>query len=280
MQGTGTKTDPYIVDNWSDYQALSGSSIYIEWDNSAECKIVDFNEINPSGFDETVNFSRYTTFNGWSFVNFFSTAKNNAISISDVSSTTGNFKFVNFYWQPDANTSSTKYSFIKSSATSSTVLKNCEFSGRIEIVTGKKNFSSDCVKLNECSLNLVLNTTENFTVFANTIKNSDVILDVSAPSLTLCEKEAINSRFSGKIRSQNVVNVGTENSGYNVYNLDSDGPLNYQGKGVSVYNSEISASSQTDEEMEELGIKFEPCTAEELKNTTYLQGVNFPIGVD
>ncbi|MDE5583711.1 MAG: hypothetical protein K2J08_08400, partial [Ruminococcus sp.] len=93
MTGTGVKDDPYIVDNWADYQAVYKSEVYIEFDDKSPKKEIDFNEIQPEGFTSTVKFSPFTTFNGWTFKNFFSTAKSNAISFGSRSTTLENFTF-------------------------------------------------------------------------------------------------------------------------------------------------------------------------------------------
>lgn len=278
MTGTGTQEDPYIVDSWADYRAVYGSEVYIEWDDENEEKIVDFNEIKPDGFTETVYFSPFTTFNGWTFKNFFSTHPTCAIHFGSRSTTLENFTFLNFYWQPTY--SSSDGNFLYSLASGTVELKNCSFSGRIDILKGEKNFSYNKFLFNASSLNIVVNSLGNFIIFKYNVKNSDLMLDITAPTVTIAYGSAVNSRFSGKISSENVVNLCNDRSGYNVYNLESETGLKYLGGGVSVYNSGISASSQTDEEMESLGINFKGCTAEQLKNANYLYNLHFPIGVD
>ncbi|MDE5583604.1 MAG: hypothetical protein K2J08_07860, partial [Ruminococcus sp.] len=212
--------------------------------------------------------------------NFFSTAKSNAISFGSRSTTLENFTFINFYWQPVSSTSGNDGEFIYSSS-GPVIFKNCTFSGQIESIKGKKHFFySSSLRFNESSLNIIVNSAENFTLFKGDINNSDIIFDITAPTVTIADGSARNSRFSGKISSENTVSLCDDGSGYNVYNIITSSLLSYVSKGISVYNSDISTSSQSDEDMESLGIKFKGCTAEQLKNPTYLYNLRFPIGVD
>lgn len=74
--GSGTQMDPYIVGNWDDFLTVCNisSTTYIVWDD-AEDKVVDFNEINPQGFTETIAMKGIIDFNGWELRNFYSTAQ-------------------------------------------------------------------------------------------------------------------------------------------------------------------------------------------------------------
>ncbi|MDE6665379.1 MAG: hypothetical protein K2K14_04210, partial [Ruminococcus sp.] len=64
----------------------------------------------------------------------------------------------------------------------------------------------------------------------------------------------------------------TDISAYNVFNIQSNQPLDYQGKGISIYNSDIATATQSG--------NFIGCTAEQLRNAQYLYDLRFPIGVD
>ncbi len=73
--GTGTQADPYIVDNWDDFLLVCNinTTTYIVWDD-AEDKVVDFNEINPNGYDSTIEIKGNVDFNEWELRNLTSTA--------------------------------------------------------------------------------------------------------------------------------------------------------------------------------------------------------------
>lgn len=74
--GAGTQADPYIVDNWTDFLTVCNINpiTYIVWAD-VESKVVDFNEINPQGFTETIAMKGIIDFNGWELRNFYSTAQ-------------------------------------------------------------------------------------------------------------------------------------------------------------------------------------------------------------
>lgn len=73
--GAGTQADPYIVDNWDDFLSVCNltASTWIRWADADE-KIIDFNEINPNGFTETIYLKGFIDFNNWELRNFYSTA--------------------------------------------------------------------------------------------------------------------------------------------------------------------------------------------------------------
>jgi hypothetical protein len=73
--GTGTAADPYVVDNWDDFLTVCNISTttYIVWDD-AEDKVIDFNEINPNGYDSTIECKGNIDFNNWELRSLTSTA--------------------------------------------------------------------------------------------------------------------------------------------------------------------------------------------------------------
>lgn len=265
MTGTGTQNDPFIVDNWNDFISIDNvDEVYIKW-KDIENKVIDFNEIKPEGFAETIVLPRYTDFNGWTLKNFFANHDSYVFYGSSSSKNTyiKNLIFENFYL---LNIQRIFY-FIN--------LENCIISGILN-----NNNNSHLVSygnVTNCSFNVRLVTLKNFTFLqgqANKIKNSDVILDVSAKTFYLLGGEicnAKNCRFSGEIRSSSgAVQLGGDFA--NVYNFVSNDPLKYTGSGVSVYNSDFSTCSGNE--------NLKPCTSEELKSPEFLYNIGFPIGVD
>ncbi len=270
MTGTGTKDTPYIVNSWEEYTSITSDTAHVEFDPNAENKVIDFNEIQPEGFSSTVHFKDYTNFNGWTLRNFHSTAST-AINVGfalDFS----NLIFENFYWCP----SGTSYAFLFTNGSSSSTQKmtNCIISGEIQRAG---NIKRAVPELYESSVNIVANTGGSFQL-ARSIVNSEIVLDVSAESVEMCEYlstnkgKVLNSRISGRIQSDENVSAGTDISAYNVFNIQSNQPLDYQGKGISVYNSDIATATQSG--------NFIGCTAEQLRDAQYLYDLRFPIGVD
>lgn len=92
--GAGTQTDPYIVDNWDDFLSVCNltASTWIRWADADE-KIIDFNEINPQGYDSTIEIKGNVDFNGWELRNLWSRA-NQAIKITGTSSVLGGIRNV------------------------------------------------------------------------------------------------------------------------------------------------------------------------------------------
>lgn len=131
--GSGTQTDPYIVDNWDDFLSVCNisSTTYIVWDD-AEDKVVDFNEINPNGFTDTIYLKGFIDFNNWELRNFYSTAQiaiQLGNSYSDTPQSVSNLRIVNA--KHDA-TSTNEHDFIrvwtKDGSTLDDVVVSLEFS--------------------------------------------------------------------------------------------------------------------------------------------------------
>ena len=74
--GAGTQDNPYVVSSWDDFLTVCNinPTTYIVWAD-VENKVVDFNEINPQGFTETIAMKGIIDFNGWELRNFYSTAQ-------------------------------------------------------------------------------------------------------------------------------------------------------------------------------------------------------------
>ncbi len=270
MTGTGTKDTPYIVNSWEEYTSITSDTAHVEFDPNAENKVIDFNEIQPEGFSSTVKFKDYTNFNGWTLRNFHSTA---STAINTGSSLTfSNLIFENFYWCPANKYGSTL--FDTGGSSSIRKMTNCIISGEIQCTYDIDRVVQD---LYESSVNIVANTGGSFRL-SHSIINSEIILDVSAESVEMCrylstdKGKVLNSRISGRIQSDENVSAGTDTSAYNVFNIQSNQPLDYQGKGISVYNSDIATATQSG--------NFIGCTAEQLRDAQYLYDLRFPIGVD
>lgn len=85
MIGTGTSTDPYIVDNFTDFlTAAAMTDAYIAFDPDAENKVLDLNDTPyADGLTETVFINAaQIRGNGWTIRNFYFTAQAHAIQIS------------------------------------------------------------------------------------------------------------------------------------------------------------------------------------------------------
>ena len=74
MTGSGTQTDPYIVDSWAEFESIginSNSSVYVHFNPDAENKIIDMNEIYPEGCPSYSIGSSEIYGNGWEIQNLY-----------------------------------------------------------------------------------------------------------------------------------------------------------------------------------------------------------------
>ena len=261
MTGSGVLNDPFIVDNWTDFRTIDTNSaeIFVRWADS-ENKIIDFNDIMPEGFTETVNFPANIDFNGWTLRNFHSTASTAFSGISSHSNI-NNLVLENFYY-------TRQYLLCRVNCV------NCIFSGIAHgvssIVFGySSNFTS-------CSTNLRMHSESESTVFSGSqCRNSDIILDISGNRFTISyDGKVYNSRFSGKIQI-NGNNIMT-NIGYSsVFNLNSNKPLSCSNaSGISVFNADT-IQKTTGSSQNLVGVTFE-----QLKSAEYLYNMGFPIGYE
>ena len=267
MTGSGTQNDPYIVDNWTDYRQICTPTAYIEWDSQTSEKVIDFNQIQPDGFTSTIVFSRYTKFNGWKFKNLFM-LHNTPLNFGTAGGILDGFILENFYWIPPTSLNESFLLYFNPNYNSISTLKNCVISGKIEC-QGKCKITN--AYFCESSANIAVNS-GNFTLTNYPVRNSDIVLDVSAPTVSFSPDTILNSRFSGEIQAENPVICGNSASGYNVFDFVSNQPAEYSGKGIMVYNSDKMAVTGSG--------NHKPCTTEQLKNPEYLKSIRFPIGVD
>lgn len=233
MTGTGTQTDPYIVDNWADFIAIDKSkAVYVKWADS-DNRIIDFNDIQPDGYTKTIYFPSNIDFNGWTFRNFHSTAST-AINYKGDSYIIENLIFENFYIM--SNTS----------IYGEYILKNCIFSGFMQSSSAVSAFNG-CNLLN-CAVNIrivslysvILASSSGF-IHPMEIRNSDIVLDIQSRGTNTSKISyyIINSRISGKIElSASPFRLCSSGNG-NIFNLECNQPIKYTTDGISVYNSDL-----------------------------------------
>lgn len=263
MTGSGTEQDPYIVDNWEDFTAVTNAStteIYIKWADS-DNKIIDFNDIKPEGFSETVYFPANCDFNGWTLKNFSSNASKAIRSFStNTKSNISNLNIENFYFKSEES-----FGYLN--------FKNCSFAGQ-SYSTSSNYFSNQCSFTN-CSINIKMYTVGQGCIFSyTTCKNSDVIMNVSGSRVSITSNCYLyNSRFSGVISvDSDAINISI---GYPcIFNIESNRVLKLiSGVGVSVFNSDLAEIYSSSKNL--VGV-----TSDQLKNPEYLASIGFPIGVD
>lgn len=263
MIGSGTQTDPFIVDNWTEFAGLANlttTEIYVKWAD-AENKIIDFNDIMPEGFSETIIFPANVDFNGWTLKNLCSSASVGIKGITtNQKSNILNLNVENFYF-----TGGTSFSYLD--------FENCSFAGQ-GYSTGSFFFSSQCFFKN-CAINIQMYTNAQGCIFNSTnCKNSDIIINISG-SRVMITKDCFlyNSRLSGTISvTSEPVNISI---GYPcVVNVESNQVFKLiSGAGVSVFNSDLAGIFSVSSNL--VGVN-----SEQIKNPEYLASISFPIGVN
>lgn len=105
MTGSGTATDPYVVDNWEDFLTVCNvsASTYIVWANkdTPEKKIVDFDYIAPYGLENQIQLKGHIDFNNWTLQNVW---VRNSSFLYLRSAQLYNLKISNAKWDTNTNT--------------------------------------------------------------------------------------------------------------------------------------------------------------------------------
>lgn len=284
MTGSGTENDPYICDTWEELISVStAKSVHIRMSGN---QIFDFNEIQPLGFDSQVNLSGQINFNGCIFRNFYSKSLRAVYILNGTS--WQNLSFENFYQQTASSSSSENAGFLYTDAGSSAIkITNCKFYGKVNygIYSTKKAvvfYSANyrTLQFEQCSFSLECSCTSGiFSLFnAGFLKNCNVRFVINSRNAVIFSSNestvnyALNSLFDGKINVSDMTGSilsGGNLSGYNVYRVQANAPMQYTGAGVSVFNRDLSPDTQG------YGT-FVGCTSEQLKNAEYLYSVGFP----
>ena len=104
MTGSGTQADPYIITKWSDLiDTTRDNNSFCEWTGGD----IDFNEINPTGYDAQIDIKGNIDFHNATFKNFrhngTSTGRGNIWF--ENKTYMKNLNFLNFYMQINSNMS-------------------------------------------------------------------------------------------------------------------------------------------------------------------------------
>lgn len=307
MTGSGTSADPYILTTWQELIASREENTYSEWHGGD----LDFNDIQPSGFTNTIQIYGSVDFKNATFKNFRQIGNFNDFVIFRSVGGIYNLNFLNFYTtKTEGYSDAAIFRFFWKQR--SLPYNNLKFSGRIDV-----NMDRDCTVpifgqewgtgyyagINGLSANIecvvtnpVSSSTNRATlpIFSGTnysstygtevnVKNCDVTINIdytdSKTSVPLLARSTMqNCRIEGKVTYNG--NTGgqimySRNSygGANRFLLEGNGYYIYQ-SGVSVYDSsKMSLASGSSE-------CVKGCTSSQINSPSYLHSVGFPIGVN
>lgn len=291
MTGSGTVADPYIVDNWSEFESVvTKSGVIIKFNPDAENKVIDMNEIYPEGCPSyNVGSSSKIYGNSWEIRNLY--LKNPVFYGGAI--TINGFKFTNFRHESSQAFLQGRFGYrslfeknIFSGITNSTgFLTPLVSGGDYGTVISCYNNSFDLIVSDDVTFqladyinseyidkhtmfnNIKIQLTGNSKINSNgligecnycNVANNRIIVIVN----TSCDFPIVQSAvgFSGNVILGS--NTGTIR------------PL-YSGtcSGVNVYNSDTLNYAGTDS-------RFKGCTTEQLRSAEYLQSIGFAIGVE
>lgn len=280
MTGTGTQADPYIVETWPEFDSVRSISntTYIEWSNAE----VDFNEVNPQGYNDRFILAGHITMTNIIWKNFTSRA-DCAISFGGISSSGtlylefNNCKIIDAYHITSA---SEKYFFIGRGG--NVVFNNCEISYRQDVgnaggyagllrqAGGTHTFTSCAITIKSYgNKNNIWRLSD-----GGTFEFCNINLDVQANKFDR-PLSGFLCWYSGKID----INTATSNS-YNggsgniVWDVEITQGITLTSSSLytffSLYNSDKAAINVTNSNML-IGV-----TSAQLKDTGYLYALGFP----
>lgn len=171
--GTGTQSDPYIVNNWTDFVALCGKAgAYIAFDPNAEHKVIDMNETERrSGLSGNIALYANVVGNDWEIRNLFA----------------------NGHWFVGNNNTVKKLHFVNLISSNSKVFQgkltfeSCRFSIMF-LSTACFGDSGDSSNLNNCSFHFrFMDNPASSVLFSGywTLRYCDIILEGPVKGLSL-----------------------------------------------------------------------------------------------
>ena len=292
MTGSGTQTDPYIVDSWAEFESVvTKSRVIIKFNPDAENKIIDMNKIYPEGCPiYTIGTFSQVHGNGWEIQNLY--LKNPLFRGGGVA--ISGFKFTSFNHE-------TSQAFLLGTSGYRSLFEKNIFSGKTcstGFLTplasgGDYGTAIDCYN-NSFGLTVYNDVTFQLANYldASSDKKRDVMFNNIKIQLTGNSKINSNGLF-GECKYHNFANnrinviantgcdfpIVKESSGFsgNVILGSNTGTIKplYSGtcSGVNIYNSDTLNYTGTDS-------RFKGCTTEQMRNAEYLQSIGFAIGVE
>lgn len=292
MTGSGTVSDPYIVDSWSEFESVvTKSNVIIKFNPDAENKIIDMNGIYPEGCPSYNIGSSEIYGNGWEIQNLY---LKNPLFYAATYGVISGFKFTSFRHETSSPFLAAEYSY--NNAYGCLFEKN-SFTG----ITRSNAFlgisGSSTIEVYNNSFNLMISDDVTFRL-ANGITNEygnykkDIAFNNIKIQLTGNSKINPNGLFgecyNHKIANNRITvnsNTGCDFSiaqsaaGFsgNVILGSNTGNISPLGSGtcsgVNIYNSDTLNYTGTDS-------KFKGCTTEQMRNAEYLRSIGFAIGVE
>lgn len=239
--GTGTQADPYIVDNWDDFLSVCNltTSTWIRWADADE-KIIDFNEINPQGYDSAIEIKGNVDFNGWELRNLTSTAQF-VIRVSGTSSirpTVKNLKITNgkHIWMFNGG------AFLSESYVTLdnvTISYEFDYAGSVCSAIGTGSGGGNYYRVGIYAYGMTRAGNWGFFSNVRNVRYGRFHCEVQAQNTTnVCNANLVDCVVSGNLTIDNdnvsQVVLGATNSTLNVIRIQSNKAIRYNGSGISL----------------------------------------------
>lgn len=281
ITGSGTEQDPYIVETFAEFDSVRNisSTTYIEWSNAE----IDFNDVQPYGYDDRFIMSGHITMTNIIWKNFTSRADcaisfgNGTGGNSSLYMECNNCKIIDTY---QITSASEKYLFIGRGG--NVVFNNCEISYRQDVgnATGRTGLLRDAAgdqTFNACAITIKsYGNKKNIWRLADggTFEFCNINMDVQADKFDY-PLQGFMCWYSGKIDIKTATsNSQSGGSGNIVWDVEITQPVTLTSSLytlLSIYNSDKATITATNSNML-VGV-----TTEQLKNTSYLYSIGFPV---
>lgn len=288
MTGTGTENDPYVVDNIADFRnACLRNDAYIELSSDIDC---NDNETMSDNFNTLSIYCHKIDGKGYSIRNIYTAINNNKSVFSFMSGRLAggiyNLNFENVFFN------STSCSFINStsiSASSSTKLYNCNFSGIIN-TSNSYAFCDYYIKTEKCTFNFRVTSPRSSGVIFSYLRAESCEFRLKIYSIKRCTintgmiaVQADNSYVVGSWEFQeedtstsqsllftysnhSYVAMSMKNAGTNIFFSTSSDPL------TCFYDNDLLENSEISEQNNIYALTTEQC-----KNRDYLNSIGFTV---
>lgn len=276
MTGTGTQTDPYVVDNWEDFvTAIGTENAYVSVPTGTA---FDMNKILPEGLSALT--IKCTELDGNGLIlrciyinrgstNTYGLTFNGTVAVKNV-------KFLDMYL---LNTSSSTTYFFH--GCSSTTFYNCTFSVIINSISDDMATLTDSADFYNCSMYVIFKGYANgigYSASASIINNCNIYIDASMSTFygtTGTYYTLQNSKISG-IPHRYFHIYGDVYTSVLDLNVESEKYLKYTGDyadGILI-NADKVADDVT------IPSTMMAVTTGQMTDTAYLESIGFPIGTE
>lgn len=282
MTGSGTQTDPYIVDNWNDLiSVINHIGVYIEFDNNSENKIIDMSKIYPMGIGNISCGFKSLNGNDWTIKNIYCPYDNLFLNNKNVKSDISfeNLNIINVY-KKNSKLSNMDALFISTSLYYRFYLKKCKISCVIEDessydfpATFSKHTNIYNSSINIKSYSKFLIPFGQYNLKNNLANNCDINIHTQTDSktITIFDHMSIdNSKISGVIENIGNFSLNSSNPMLSVIDLKTNYSKKINSSKKGLINSDKAPNIIA-------GTNTSLVTTEQMIDFDYLTSIGFPI---